>query len=67
MAKKILSQPGKKARSKKASTSHATRGMGYPERSKSGGAVKGRIPKAGGHNSRNFVTGVGVSKAGKDK
>ena len=43
------------------------RGAGRIQRSKSGGAVKGKIPKAGGYNRTNHETGITVSKMGKDK
>ena len=46
---------------------NATRGPGHIKRSKSGGAVKGKIPHAGGMNRTNHVTGVSMMIWGKDK
>jgi hypothetical protein len=47
--------------------SRERRGPGKIERSKSGGAVRGRIPKAGGSNKTNFETGISTTVYGKDK
>lgn len=44
-----------------------SRGASTPERSESGGAVKGRIPKSGGSNAMDWKEGMGHTKEVKYK
>jgi hypothetical protein len=75
MADKIKSQPGNEGQSffsrllggGKKMSKPSSRGPGRIQRSKSGGAVKGKIPHAGGSNKTNFETGVTSIKYGKEK
>ena len=66
-------QTGEKPKMKKGTKKHMSkkasqkRGPSHIERSKSGGAVKGKIPLPGGSNKTNHETGVSTIKYGKGK
>ena len=49
---------------KKGMSKGSSRGAGKIHRSKSGGAVKGKIPHPGGSNKTNHMTGITTMKHG---